>query len=86
MLHCLEGQTRAIPVQIHCQYARGAGAAALLPVHDRQPVQTSSNQGFTHVSPFAMYITPCRRLSHLFVVIALLHLFVALSHLFTGIS
>ena len=26
-LHCLRGQTRAISVQIYCQYAGGAGAA-----------------------------------------------------------
>ena len=56
-MHCLRGQTRtwAIPVQIHCQYAGGAGAAALPPVHGRQPVQTSWNQVSTHITPFATY-------------------------------
>ena len=38
MLHCLKGQTRAIPVQIHCQYAGGAGATGpWLPARPNPP-------------------------------------------------
>ena len=38
MFHCLRGQTRAIPVQIHCQYAGGAGAAGpWLPARPNAP-------------------------------------------------
>ena len=49
MFHCLRGQTRAIPVKIHCQsYAGGAGAAF-------QSVQTRLNQVSMHMSPFATY-------------------------------
>ena len=73
MLHCLRGQTRAIPVQIHCQsYAGGAGAAC--PSQPARPNPPDS--GFHANIPFCYIPQP---ISHL--VVALSHLFVALSHL-----
>ena len=47
--HCLGGQTRAIPVQIHCQYAGGAGAACPWPPARPNPPES------THITPFAIY-------------------------------
>ena len=76
-LHCQRGQTRAIPVQIHCPHACGAGA-----VCPWQPARPKLQESGFHVYITFCYISP--PISHL--VIALSHLFVALSRLFTGVS
>ena len=66
MLHCLRGQTRAMPVQIHCQsYASGAGAACPWP-----PARPNSPE-----SGFHAYITIC------YIPEPISRLVVALSHL-----
>ena len=76
MLHFLRGQTRAIQVQIHCQYACCAGAAC--PWQPAQPNPPES--GFHTYHTFCNIPPP---ISHL---VAISHLFVALSHNLFGIS
>ena len=76
-IFCLRGQTRAIPVQIHCQYAGGACAACPWPPASPNPPES----GFHAYHTFCYIPQPISPL-----VVALSHLFVALSHPFSGIS